>query len=190
MATTASEAITPPVPAGERLWTALALLVAAVGVAGSLHLSLGLGLRACPLCFYQRTFVMSAAGVLMLGWLAQRGRPGFLCLLALPLVTGGLGVAAWHEYLVLTEKLECPPGLFDLGTAPAQSLAMFALLFVVTFIGAVTGRAALAPVALVLGGLMAWGCIASSPPMPPAKPPVPGEKFDMCRPVWKEAAAP
>ena len=36
-------------------------------VAGSLYLSLGLGLIACPLCFYQRTFAFAVLGVLILG---------------------------------------------------------------------------------------------------------------------------
>jgi disulfide bond formation protein DsbB len=41
-----------------------ALAVSAVGTVGSLYLSLGMGLKACPLCFYQRTFMMSTAAVL------------------------------------------------------------------------------------------------------------------------------
>ena len=36
------------------------LLVALLAVTGSLWLSIGMKLKACPLCFYQRTFVMGA----------------------------------------------------------------------------------------------------------------------------------
>src|SRR5436190_2221701 len=45
--------------------TWFALLVALVAVAGSLWLSLGMNLKACPLCFYQRTFAMAVFGVLV-----------------------------------------------------------------------------------------------------------------------------
>ena len=40
----------------------LALLIALIGTAGSLWLSVGMGLKGCPLCFYQRSFVIAAAG--------------------------------------------------------------------------------------------------------------------------------
>src|SRR5436309_14988321 len=91
------------------LETWLALLVSAVAVAGSLWLSLGMGLIACPLCFYQRTFAMSAFGVLAVGLLGSERR-GLLCLLALPLAVGGLAVAGWHVSLEVRGKLECPGG--------------------------------------------------------------------------------
>src|SRR5262245_8623293 len=54
---------------GASLWTCLALLASLVGVAGTIYLSLGLGLRACPLCFYQRVFIMGVAAVLAVGLL-------------------------------------------------------------------------------------------------------------------------
>src|SRR5438128_91889 len=41
---------------GPRPWLVLALVVSLAALGGSLALSLGLNLRACPLCFYQRTF--------------------------------------------------------------------------------------------------------------------------------------
>ena len=43
------------------------LLVALLALAGSLWLSIGLKLKACPLCFYQRTFVMGVVAVLGIG---------------------------------------------------------------------------------------------------------------------------
>lgn len=149
-------------------WAWLVLLLSAAGVAGSLFLSIGLELRACPLCFYQRTFMMAVFAVLGVGIVADRSRAGLLCLLSLPLVAGGLGVAAFHEYLVLSGKLECPAGLFGLGTAPAQSLAAFGLLTLATILGAWSGRGGgrprgtFTPVsAAVLGALLAWGSVAS-----------------------------
>ena len=59
---------------GRWLWAATGL--ALVGTAGSLYLSLGMGLKACPLCFYQRTFVMAALAVLLVGRL-DMCRPPF-----------------------------------------------------------------------------------------------------------------
>src|SRR5437588_24591 len=73
-----------------------ALAVAVLGTVGSLLLSLGLGLKACPLCFYQRTFMMSVMAVLGMGLVLGSERPGRLCLLALPLAVAGLGVAMFH----------------------------------------------------------------------------------------------
>src|SRR5215471_10239722 len=81
-------------PAGPWAWGALAVAVA--GLAGSLFLSLGLDLKACPLCFYQRTFAMSLMAVLGLGLLAGVVRPGRAALLGLPLAVAGLGVALFH----------------------------------------------------------------------------------------------
>ncbi len=159
------------------VWTWLALLVSAVAVTGSLWLSLGMGLIACPLCFYQRTFAMSVFGVLTVGLLGGERRGRFLCLLALPLAVGGLGVAGWHVSLEVRGKLECPGGIFALGTAPQQSLAAFVFMTILLLLGAVAssgesmdgreaGRTGLAVVtAFVLGGLFAVGCITSAKPV-------------------------
>ncbi|MBI1917092.1 MAG: disulfide bond formation protein B [Planctomycetes bacterium] len=158
------------------LWTWLALLVSAVAVAGSLWLSLGMGLIACPFCFYQRAFAMSVFGVLFLGLLGGARRGRLLCLLALPLAVGGLGVAGWHVSLELRGKMECPGGILGVGTSPQQSLAAFALLTIPLFLGAVAGlgespagepgRTGLAVVAaFILGGLFAAGCVTSTKPV-------------------------
>jgi disulfide bond formation protein DsbB len=171
-------------------WAALALLVSAIGVAGTLYLSIGMGLRACPLCFYQRTFVMGAFAVLLFGLVVDRRRAGLACLLALPLVFGGLGVAAFHWQRVLAGKMECPLGVFELGTAPAQSLAMFVLLALATAMGVGAGRrdfsgsAVLAGWgAVILGLVLAWACVKSSPPPAPSPAPQPGERLLTCRPI-------
>ncbi len=158
-----------------------AIVVAAVGTAGSVSLSMGLGLKACPLCFYQRSFVMAVLAVLALGRFLERSRPGLICLLSVPLAWAGLGVAAFHEYLVLTGVLECPLGLFGIGTAPAQSLAVFIVLAAAVTGGAWCGRhesprqrACTLFVAVMLGAVMEGACVKSSPPLPP----VPAAAYD------------
>jgi disulfide bond formation protein DsbB len=176
-------------------WNALAALVAVGGVVGSLWLSLGMGLKACPLCLYQRAFLMSAAAVLIVGLLTEIRRSAILLLLALPAVAAGLGVAAFHVYLEQAGRLECPEGVFGLGSAPQQSLAVFAVMTVVLFIPQFNRRiagasAALASGAALLGIVLAYGAILSAPPMPA----VPSEPFqqppDVCRPPYRAPAAP
>src|SRR5260370_15125385 len=117
----------PSQAAGSGALTWLACLVALATAAGSVYLSMGMGLKACPLCFYQRTFAFAAFGVLLVGLLTGTRRSG-LSVLALPLAIGGLGVAAFHVHLELNGTLMSPLGLFGLGTPPQQSLAAFTLL--------------------------------------------------------------
>jgi disulfide bond formation protein DsbB len=166
-------------------------LVALLAVAGSLWLSIGMGLKACPFCFYQRTFVMGVVAVFAIGLLSGRRHWGVLNVLALPLVVAGLGVAVVHEYLELNGKLECPGGVVGIGTAPQQSLAVLIVLFAVVVIGLVSNRepsesawlAAFA--AVVVGLLLAWGAIVSAPPMPPAPSKAYETPLDMCRPPFR-----
>lgn len=121
---------------GTSRWTWAALLVALVAFAGSLWLSIGMNLKACPLCLYQRTFVMGVVAVLGVGLLTTTRHTGLLNLLALPSAIGGFGVVIFHEYLELTGKLECPAGVLEWGTAPQQSLTALAVLLVFLGIGA------------------------------------------------------
>jgi disulfide bond formation protein DsbB len=167
-------------------WAICALLVAVCGTVGSVYLSVGMGLKACPLCFYQRTFVMSAMAVLVVGLVRDRTQAGLLSLVCLPLAVGGLGVAAFHEYLEYSGKLECPQAILGLGTAPQQSLALFVLLTVVL---AITARrqVAAAGLAVLLGLGLAWACIASAPPMPPAPTKPYEQPLDICRPPFVAA---
>lgn len=179
------------------LSAAVALLLATVGVAGSLYLSLGLGLRACPLCFYQRSFVMATLAVLVVGLAADRTRAALYCLLALPLAMAGWGVAAFHEYLVLAGVLECPKGLMGMGSSPAQSLTVFTLLSAALAAGAWPSHRDAVPTrgrragvgfgGIVLGLLLAWGAVAGSPPLPPA-PTAPydlaKQPLEVCRPPY------
>jgi disulfide bond formation protein DsbB len=168
----------------------LPLLAALVALAGSLWLSVGMGLKACPLCFYQRTFVMGVVAVLGVGVLTGERHRAVLNLLALPLTVAGFGVAAFHVFLELTGKLECPSGVMGVGTSPQQSLAALGVLLVLVVVGVVWSRSAaesfLPPLTggVVLGLLLAWGSVVSSPPMPPTPTKAYETPLDMCRPPF------
>jgi hypothetical protein len=160
-------------PATPLTW--IALLLAALATAGSLYLSLGMDLEACALCFYQRSFVMAVLAVLLVGIGTGMGRHVSLSMLALPLAVAGLGVAVFHVRAEAMGKLECPGGILQLGSAPQQSLAALALLCVALLFDAGSRRVGsglfVAVTGLVLGGLVAAGCIVSSPkPKQPPKP--------------------
>ena len=167
------------------------LVVALAALAGSLWLSVGLGLKACPLCFYQRTFVMAVVAVLGVGLLAEVRHRGVLNLLVLPLAVAGVAVAAFHVFLELTGKLECPAGVLGLGTAPQQSLAALAVLLVVVTAGVVRSggaRPTASVAAVVVGLLLAWAAVASAPPMPPAPAKAYETPLDICRPPFRVSA--
>jgi disulfide bond formation protein DsbB len=171
----------------------LAFLFSVAAVAGSLYLSLGLGLVACPLCFYQRTFAFALVGVLGVGLLVPGRRPGEPCLLALPLAIGGLGVAGFHTLLVTEGKLECPLGIADLGPAPLQSLTAFALITLAVVVGVVnevrTDRRMIpaAIVAFVLGCGAVYGSIVANPKLsdPPKQPYGADQPLITCRPPYR-----
>ena len=182
-------------PLRNAIANSLALALAAVAAAGSVYLSLGLGLKACPLCFYQRTFALSVVLVLVMQLASEGLRSSRACLVSLPLAASGLCLAGFHVYLVRIGKLECPPALFGWGDGPRQSLAVFAALTIVCLAGAWSARRAAErgglfaiAAAVVLGAAAAWACIASAPPLPPA-PTQPYDAvklpFDMCRPPYR-----
>jgi disulfide bond formation protein DsbB len=168
----------------------LPLLVALMALAGSLWLSVGMGLKACPLCFYQRTFVMGVVAVLGIGVLTGERHRAILNVLVLPLVIAGFGVAAFHVFLELTGKLECPSGVMGVGTAPQQSLVVLTVLLAVVAVGIVwswnAGESSWPALtgAVVLGLLLAWGAVVSAPPMPPTPTKAYETPLDMCRPPF------
>jgi disulfide bond formation protein DsbB len=181
----------------------LALLAAAAALAGSLYLSIGMRLQACPLCIYERTFLMGVVTVLGLGlFLPALRRSGTAAWLALPLTVAGLGVVGFHVWLELTQVLVCPYGVLELGTAPKQSLATFVLVTLLlvsaslgsagqgvrSFGGVVSG--------IVLGGLLAAASVTSGPRLPPASKTVAEAQADQaalklegCTPVKAESAS-
>lgn len=172
------------VPSG-LVWPSL--LAALVVLAGSIWLSVGMGLKACPLCFYQRTFVMGVVGVLGAGLLLDARHRSVLNLLALPLAIGGLAVAGFHVTLEVAGKLECPLGIAGLGTAPQQSLAALVVLVVVIGVGIVRGerRLAAALVGILLGLALAALSVWSAPPLPPVPSKVYETPLDTCRPPFR-----
>ena len=173
-----------PSPRVISLWTWGALLTGLAALVGSLLLSVALNLKACPLCFYQRTFVMGVVGVLGVG-LGVRGlRPGLLSFLALAPAIAGFGVAVYHVYLEANRELECPMGLLGAGTAPQQSLAALSLLLlflagdVLRNIRELGGTAILAPVIL---GVVFTVAVANKTTSPGCKPDY-SQPLDGCRP--------
>jgi disulfide bond formation protein DsbB len=167
----------PEEPSSAARWEPIALAAAIVALIGSLYLSMGMGLVACPLCFYQRTFIMGVVGVLGVGMALRLPlAPGSLSLLALPLAVAGLGVALIHSNLVWTEVLACPLGIFGLGSAPVQSLIAYGVVTALLLPGALQRGAALVPAIPRVVGLVALGAaftafsVLSSPKLPPFSP--------------------
>ncbi|GIW80707.1 MAG: hypothetical protein KatS3mg105_2514 [Gemmatales bacterium] len=164
--------------ASSHLLTRLACLLAVLGSAGSVWLTKYLGLIPCPLCYIQRTFILAAAGILLLGLLVEMQPPAVISLLTLVPAVAGMIVAAFHVYKEAVGDLVCPNGLFGVGTAPQQSLAVFFLLSLLLLLDGL-GRSpkssrltASVAVAAVLGSLLGAASIsaASSQPIPKTGP--------------------
>lgn len=172
-------------------WTVAALIMALAGVCGSVWLSVGMGLKACPLCFYQRALVMAVAGILLTGLLTTARNSALLHVLVLPAAVAGLGVAVFHVWLEVSGRLECPIGVFGVGTAPQQSLAVFVLLLIPVATTAFRQRrggdfgVVAIVTAVVFGALLCVAAIKSSPPLPPAH----NQPYDaapiVCRPPYQ-----
>ena len=145
-------------------------MAALAGVAGSLYLSLEMKLIPCPLCYYERSFIMAVAAVLLLGLLTRASRVAPLSLLALPLGAAGAGLAGFHVYLEKSGALECPAGALGFGSAPQQSFAVYVMLLILLVAdglkrgGGPVVRFVALLMALGLGGAMAYGCVVSAPP--------------------------
>jgi disulfide bond formation protein DsbB len=157
------------------------LIFGLIGVAGSLFLTLDMGLIPCPLCFYQRTLLMGLTAVLLMGVVAGSGRSGLLSVITLPLTVAGLGIAGYQVFLEWDGQLMCPEGALvklyqdfrgkddflqkvrDEVTAPRESLTIFVLIFLAQFFDLIRsggkggfGLGALIP-ALLVGGLLGAG---------------------------------
>jgi hypothetical protein len=168
----------------------LTLIFAAVACAGSLYLSLGIGLKACPLCFYQRTFAFALVAVTAVGLFAFGKESGKLNLLTLPLCVGGLGVAGFHLWLVQSGKLACPNGIAGLGPAPAQSSVAFLLVLLPILYGIFveSREECLKPLPLLAGVVVGLAAVygSTTPGLSPGANPPPqqqaeGEKLDTCK---------
>lgn len=156
---------TQPIAASHEpsFWMWAAIMTSLAALAGSLYLTLGMNLKPCPLCYYQRTFVMAVSAVLVVGLFVKEARPSIVSLLALPMAVAALGVAAWHEFLVQNGTLECPSGVLGIGTAPQQSLAVLGLLTLLLVIDQLRVKALAGLAAtIVLGGLLAFSGIRST----------------------------
>lgn len=99
---------------------AFATLVATVATAGSLYLSLGLGLVPCELCWYQRILMYPL--VVILGVATYERRPR-VYLTALPLAALGVAVAAYHSWI----QLAASSGLCTTGGCTAVLLRVVGL---------------------------------------------------------------
>ncbi|HMP01798.1 MAG TPA: disulfide bond formation protein B [Gemmatales bacterium] len=173
-------------------WTLLILAWSGLGVAGSVWMSIGLKLKACPLCFYQRTFVMGVFAIYLMAWMASVSPSSASAQLALPLALAGFVVALFHESLVLRRVLECPRGFGGQGTAPFQSVLMFTgLLVLILGHGFGLGLDQAAPLVLgtglILGLVLGVLSIISSPPLPPVPTQPYAEPLTICRPPYVPA---
>ena len=174
-----------PPPDLRMLWTRLAFFVSVVGVVGSLYLSLQMDLKACPLCFYQRAFIMSVAAVLGFGLFLPGVPNAALTPLALAPAVAGAGIAAWHVYLEVTGAMECPPGITSLLPAPQESLIVYALLLGFLLIDLFhQGRYGMQGCAAILLGVVL--CITSIKGVHPTLTLPAPAPLDGCRKVVKE----
>lgn len=163
-----------------RIW--LALLAASAASAGSVWLSLGLELKACPLCLYQRACIFCTAAVLAIGVVSRKQEASAIGAIALAPAAAALGIGLYHVYLERTGALECPPGIANIGTAPQQAVAAEAIVALLMLIAAMP-RWFAGFTAIALGAAMAMFMIRTAPP--PVIPIVPYEgKFDVCRPPY------
>ena len=104
-----------------RYLSAFGALVAVVATAGSLYLSLGLGLVPCELCWYQRILLYPLVVVFGVASVEDRAAVYWT---VLPLSVLGTSVAAYHSWLQITASgLQCGVG----GSCAAVLLRVFGL---------------------------------------------------------------
>jgi disulfide bond formation protein DsbB len=152
-----------------------------------------MGLKAGPLCVYQRSFLMGAVAILGFGIYMNILPARLLSLLVLPLALAGFLVAGYHALLEALGHLECPAGLLGLGTAPQQSAVAFTLLFALVGGAAAVGEPTQTTrqgMPLLLGfigvffGVMS---IFSAPALPPAPSEPYPTPLDACRVPFRAA---
>jgi len=167
--------------AGLLIWPAL--LAALVTGFGSLWLTLGMDLRACPLCLYQRACVFCVIAILTVGVLARERHPKLLALVSLGPAAAAVAVCAYQNYLEQIGKLECPAGIANIGTAPQQALAAEAIVLVILLLASVS-RAMTTGLALLLGLALGGLMIKTAPPPPDAPTKPYSGPFTTCRPPY------
>ena len=177
----------PPPPDLKILWTRLALFFAVIGVLGSLHMSLGMEppLKACPLCYYQRAFIMAAAAVLAIGMFLPGVPTAAVKVLALAPAFAGAAISTYHTYLAATGALECPKGVTGVLAAPQEGLLVFVFLMA-ALLGDLfhRGQYVMQGIGAILLGFVfcTTGVRSTAPPPPTAK----DAPLDGCRPPYKE----
>lgn len=149
-------------PKSVMLWNVLALCFALIAVAGSFWLWVAPDLKGCPLCSYQRSFVIAVATILLLAQLTELRASAVISVLAMPVAMTGLAIAMYHVERQLAGKMEFSAGLFGLGSAPQQSLAVQALLVIVLLVAGI--RRPVLAVAIAMGILLAYACVQSAAP--------------------------
>jgi disulfide bond formation protein DsbB len=180
-----------PPPDLKILWIRLALFFAVIGVLGSLHLSINMGLQACPLCYYQRAFIMAAAGILAFGMFLEGVPAGAVSVLALVPSVAGLCLAGQHSRLEWAGDLECPKGITGALVVPQESFLIFALL-VAALAGDVFVRKTYviqAVGAALLGVVFCTTGLRSVQRMDPPTAPYEKTEPDGCRKPYKKAEA-
>jgi disulfide bond formation protein DsbB len=176
----------PPSPiTGLVVWTAL--LAALIAALGSLWLTLGMELKACPLCLYQRACIFCVVGVLTVGMMAQERSAGLVALMGLGPAAAAVGVCGFQNYLEHVGKLECPPGIGNIGTAPQQALVAESIVLLILLLASLP-RLITAVISIALGAVLAALMIQTGPPLPKV-PEKPYEgRFDTCRPPFVSPA--
>ncbi|WP_277540415.1 disulfide bond formation protein B [Haloarcula laminariae] len=110
-----------------------ATLVALVATAGSLFLSLGLGLEPCRLCWYQRILMYPLVVVLGVATVERRAAVAWT---ALPLTALGAAIAAYHSWLQATQvacgvgAVSCARVQYRIAGLTVPNLSLIAFLLV------------------------------------------------------------
>lgn len=178
-----------PMPDYRALWIRCALFLAVIGVLGSLHLSLNMDLKACPLCYYQRAFIMAVAAILTFGMFLPGVPAGAQTVFALAPAFAGGAIATLHTYLVVTGEMECPTGISGTLAAPTESLIVHGLLLV-CLAGDLFHRGIYVTQglgAMLLGFVFYTTCTRAVPPMVAPDAPYDATKAtDTCRKTFRE----